>query len=54
MDERQLQHVWEFKFFRILLDESGTDETECRRKVGSGGESCESNQISGECYAFAT
>ena len=32
----QLEHVSEFKYFRCVLNESGTDEAECSRKVGSG------------------
>ena len=31
-----LQHVSEFKYLGCILDESGTEETECRRKVASG------------------
>ena len=31
-----LEHVWEFKYLECVLDESGTDEAECSRKVASG------------------
>ena len=31
-----LEHVLEFKYLGCVLDESGTDETECSRKVASG------------------
>ena len=31
-----LEHVSEFKYSGCVLDESGTDEAECSRKVGSG------------------
>ena len=30
-----LEHVSEFKYFGCVLDESGTDEAECCRKVAS-------------------
>ena len=30
-----LKHVSEFKYLGCVLDESGTDETECRRKMAS-------------------
>ena len=32
-----LEHVSEFKYSRCVLNESGTDEAECGRKVASGG-----------------
>ena len=35
-DEIHLEHVSEFKYMGSVLDESGTDEAECRRKVASG------------------
>ena len=31
-----LEHVSEFKYLGCVLDESGTDEAECSRKVASG------------------
>ena len=31
-----LEHVSEFKYLGCVLDESGTDQAECRRKVASG------------------
>ena len=31
-----LEHVSEFRYFGCILDESGTDGTECSRKVVSG------------------
>ena len=31
-----MQHVLKFKYLGCVLDESGTDEAECRRKVESG------------------
>ena len=31
-----LEHVSEFKYLGIVLDESGTDEEECSKKVASG------------------
>ena len=31
-----LEHVSEFKYMECVLDESGTDEAECSRKVASG------------------
>ena len=31
-----LEHVSEFKYLGWVLDKSGTDETECSRKVESG------------------
>ena len=37
MDGMRLEHVSEFKFLRCVLDESVTDEADCRRKVASGG-----------------
>ena len=36
VDGMWLDHVLEFKYFRFVLDESSTDEAECRRKVTSG------------------
>ena len=36
VDEIRLKHVSEFKYLGCVLDESGTDEAECRRKVASG------------------
>ena len=36
VDGMLLDHVSEFKCLRCVLDESGTDEAECRRKVASG------------------
>ena len=35
-DGIHLEHVSEFKYFECVLDESGTDEAECNRKVVSG------------------
>ena len=35
VDWMQLEHVSEFKYFRYVLDESGTNEAECRRKEAS-------------------
>ena len=31
-----LEHISEFKYLGCVLDESGTDEAECSRKVMSG------------------
>ena len=31
-----MEHVSKFKYLGCVLDESGTDETECSRKVASG------------------
>ena len=31
-----LKHVSEFKYLGCVLDESGTDDAECSRKVASG------------------
>ena len=33
VDRIRLEHVLEFKYLRSVLDESGTDGTECSRKV---------------------
>ena len=35
VDGIRLKHVSEFKYLGYDLDESGTDETECSRKVAS-------------------
>ena len=32
----RLEHALEFKYLGCVLDESGTDEAECNRKVASG------------------
>ena len=32
----RVEHVSEFKYLGSVLDESGTDEAECNRKVASG------------------
>ena len=37
MDRKQLKQVSEFKYLRCILNESGTDGAECRRKVDSEG-----------------
>ena len=37
VDGRRLEHVLEFKYLRVVFDESGTDGTERWRKVVSGG-----------------
>ena len=36
VDGMRLEHVSGFKYLGYVLDELGTDETECRRKVASG------------------
>ena len=36
VDGIRLEHVSEFKYLGCALDESGTNETECSRKVASG------------------
>ena len=36
VDRMQLEHVLEFKYLGSVLDESGTEEAGCRRKVVSG------------------
>ena len=36
VDEMRLEHSSEFKYLGYVLDESGTDEAECCRKVASG------------------
>ena len=36
LDGIRLEHVSEFKYLGCVLDESGTDEAECRRMVPSG------------------
>ena len=36
IDGIHLKHVSEFKYLGCVLDESGTDEAECNRKVASG------------------
>ena len=36
VDGIRLEHFLEFKYFGCVLDESGTDEEECSRKVSSG------------------
>ena len=36
IDRIHLDHVSEFKYLGCVLDESGTDEAECQRKVLSG------------------
>ena len=36
VDQICLKHVSEFKYLGFVLDESGTDEAECSRKVVSG------------------
>ena len=36
VDGMQLEHVSELKYLRSVLEELGTDETECSRKVVSG------------------
>ena len=35
MDGMSLEHVSKFKYLGCVLDESGTDEAECHRKVAS-------------------
>ena len=35
IDGIYLEHVWEFKYLGCVLEESGTDEAECSRKVAS-------------------
>ena len=35
VDEILLEHVSEFRYLGCVLDESGTDEAECSRKVVS-------------------
>ena len=35
VDRIRLEHVSEFKYFGFVLDESGTDDAERRRKVAS-------------------
>ena len=37
VEEMRLEHVSEFKYLGCVLDESGTDEEQCSRKVASGG-----------------
>ena len=36
VDGIRLEHVSEFKYFGYVLDQSGTDEAECSRKMASG------------------
>ena len=36
VDGMRLEHVSEFKYLGCVMNESGTDEAECRRKVASG------------------
>ena len=36
----RLEHVSEFKYLGCVLDESGADEAECRRKVAKWKEGC--------------
>ena len=36
VDGIRLEHVSEFKYLGCVLDESGTDEEECNRKVANG------------------
>ena len=36
VDRVRLKHISEFKYLGYVLEESGTDEVECCRKVGSG------------------
>ena len=36
VDGIRLEHISEFKYLGCVLDESGTDETECSKKVASG------------------
>ena len=36
VDGMRLEHVSEFKYLRCVLNESGTNEAECRRQVESG------------------
>ena len=36
MNRMRLEHALEFKYLRCVLEESGTDEAECRKKLGSG------------------
>ena len=36
VDGMQLEHMSEFKYLGCALDESGTDEAECRRKAARG------------------
>ena len=36
VDGIRLEHISEFKYLGCVLDESGTDEAECSRKVASG------------------
>ena len=36
VDGIRLKHVSEFKYLECVLDELGTDESECSRKVASG------------------
>ena len=36
VDGIRLEHFSEFKYLRCVLDEAGTDEAECSRKVVSG------------------
>ena len=37
IDRIRLEHFLEFKYLGCVLDESGTDEAECSRKVASRG-----------------
>ena len=36
VDVMRLEYVVEFKYYGCVLDESGTNETECQRKVTNG------------------
>ena len=36
IDGKRLENVSEFKYLGCVLDKSGTNETECSRKVASG------------------
>ena len=36
VDEIRLEYVFEFKYMRCVLNESGTDEAECSKKISSG------------------
>ena len=46
VDWVNLEHGSEFQYLGFVLVESGTDEADCRRKVGSGKRDCRCYYVS--------
>ena len=52
MDGKRLKHVSEIKCLCYVLDELGTDDTECRRKVASGRKIADATSSLGNARGF--